>query len=161
MDGDTHGFSDPLASLDETQRGYHDPRASREEIREKSFDFALEIIYLFGRLRDSGEGVVSRKLLESGTAVGAIVERAMAAGDAGEHARQLRLALEQARETAYWLRLFHRSDLVRALDVMPNLRQANDLVRLLTVAANAAEDAAASATTAPAPAEPPKAPGTP
>ena len=48
-------------------------------IREKSFDFALEIIKLYKQLRNQKEYVISEQLLRSATSVGANVVEAEAA----------------------------------------------------------------------------------
>jgi hypothetical protein len=48
-------------------------------IRDKSFDFALNVIRLYQQLQDRREFVLSKQLLRSGTSIGANVEEAIAA----------------------------------------------------------------------------------
>ena len=48
-------------------------------IREKSFDFALEVIDLYKQMIADNEYVLSKQLLRSGTSIGANVEEASAA----------------------------------------------------------------------------------
>ncbi|MCX8009885.1 MAG: four helix bundle protein, partial [Ignavibacteria bacterium] len=45
--------------------------------KEKSFDFAVQIIELFKNLREQKEYVISKQLLRSGTSIGANVKEAL------------------------------------------------------------------------------------
>mgnify|MGYP001821005562 FL=1 len=103
-----------------------------DQLRSKSFSFALGIVELCSVLESCGEFVVSRQLLDSGTGIGAAVEESAAGGDRGEALVALRAALKSARTTLFWLRLLHRSSLVSGLDVMNHIRQADEITRMLT-----------------------------
>jgi four helix bundle protein len=48
----------------------------RNVIKEKSFEFAKEIVYLYKNLADKKEFVLSRQLLKSGTSIGANIREA-------------------------------------------------------------------------------------
>jgi four helix bundle protein len=103
-----------------------------DQLRSKSFSFALAIVELCSVLESCGEFVVSRQLLDSGAGIGAAVEESVAGGDRGEALVSLRAALKSARQTLFWLRLLHRSSLVSGLDVMNHIRQADEIARMLT-----------------------------
>jgi four helix bundle protein len=103
-----------------------------EQLRGKSFSFALSIVELCSVLESCGEFVVSRQLLESGTAIGTAIEEAAAGGDREEVLLAMRGGIKAARKTLFWLRLLHRSSLVAGLDVMNHIRQADELARMLT-----------------------------
>jgi four helix bundle protein len=101
-------------------------------VRSQSFAFSLEIIRLYKQLESHREYVVSKQLLRSGTSIGANIEEAAAAESRKDFVHKMNIALKEARETYYWLRLLNESDLAPRIDVRSQLKQANDLVRLLT-----------------------------
>lgn len=100
-------------------------------VRRKSFEFALEIIDLYTRLRDAREYVISKQLLRSGTSIGANVEEALAGQSRSDFLSKMAIASKEARETRYWLRLLRESQIV-AVDVSHELDQADELIRMLT-----------------------------
>ncbi len=106
--------------------------ASKNPIREKSYQFALSAINLFQRLQEHREYVISKQLLRSGTSVGANVEEAIAAESRRDFIHKMAIASKEARETVYWLRLLSDSDLAPELDASKELACAQELVRILT-----------------------------
>lgn len=88
-----------------------DSRASFRDIKERTFEFALEIVK-FCRLLDERPGVgrtVGRQLLRSGTSIGANVEEAQAGQSRADFISKYSIALKETRETIYWLRLLDGS----------------------------------------------------
>jgi four helix bundle protein len=79
-------------------------------VREKSFNFALKIVTLARKLRESGEHVLSRRVLRSGTSIGANVEEAQAAQSRKEVHSKMTIAFKEAWETRYWLRLLQETN---------------------------------------------------
>jgi four helix bundle protein len=106
-----------------------DPQSN--PIREKSFSFALMIVGLCRRLQDDREYVISKQLMRSGTAIGANVEEAVSAESRKDFLHKMNLALKEARESHYWLRLLNASDIDTKGDVTPFLSSADELIRLL------------------------------
>jgi len=91
-----------------------------KDIRERTFEFALRIIKLCNELNRK-PGVcrdISRQLLKAGTSVGANSEEAQAAQSKPDFISKNSIALKEARETHYWLRL------LIAAKVMPENRLA-------------------------------------
>ena len=89
-----------------------------KDIRERTFEFALRIIKLCNELNKK-PGVcrdISRQLLKAGTSVGANTEEAQAAQSKPDFISKNSIALKEARETHYWLRL------LIAAKVMPEKR---------------------------------------
>ena len=77
------------------------------DIKERTFDFAVEIVHLCQRL-DKIPGTtrtLGRQLLRSGTSIGANVEEAQAGQSRADFISKYSIALKEARETIYWLRL--------------------------------------------------------
>ena len=100
-------------------------------IQRKSFAFALQIIQLYKKIREQREYVLSNQLLESGTSIGADVEEATAGQSRKDFLSKMAIALKEARETRFWLRLLQESDLVD-IDVADELDGVNEIIRILT-----------------------------
>ena len=80
-------------------------------IEEKSFRFAVRIVNLNKYLRfEKKETVLSKQLLRSGTSVGANVAEAQQAQSRADFVSKLGIALKEATETKYWLRLLKETD---------------------------------------------------
>jgi len=81
------------------------------DIRERTFAFALEIARLCQRLeKQSGvHRTLGRQLLRSGTSIGANMEEAQAGQSRADFVSKCAIALKEARETTYWLRLIRES----------------------------------------------------
>ena len=76
----------------------------------KSFDFAIRIVRLNKYLRDKKkEFVLSKQLLKSGTSIGANVAEAECGQSKADFYAKMYIALKEANETYYWLRLLHES----------------------------------------------------
>jgi four helix bundle protein len=77
-----------------------------QDIRERTFQFGVQILKLASDFPESREGkVLCCQMLRSGTSIGANVEEAVAAYSRAEFAFKMNIALKEARETCYWLRL--------------------------------------------------------
>ena len=100
-------------------------------IQQKSFSFALEIMELYRRIIVHQEYVISKQLLRSGTSIGANVEEASAGISRKDFRAKMAIALKEARETKYWLRILKESRLV-SIDVSTELAHAHELVRILS-----------------------------
>lgn len=100
-------------------------------IREKSFGFGLMIVNLCRNLQADREYVISKQLMRSGTAIGANVEEAVSAESRKDFLHKLNLALKEARESHYWLRLLKASDIETKEDLTRFLASADELIRLL------------------------------
>lgn len=75
-------------------------------VLEKSYKFALRIIKLYKFLIGSkNEYVLSKQILRSGTAIGAIIEEAVGGQSNKDFLSKISIAYKEARETNYWLKL--------------------------------------------------------
>lgn len=81
-------------------------------IRDKSFAFALRIVKMNGFLIEKKEFVLSKQLLRSGTAVGALVREAEHAESTADFIHKMAIAQKEANETEYWLELLFQSDFI-------------------------------------------------
>ncbi len=79
-------------------------------IQEKSFHFALRIVKLCNYLQNKKhEFVMAKQLLRCGTSIGANVAESEHAQSRADFCSKLNIALKEAAETDYWLRLLHES----------------------------------------------------
>ena len=79
-------------------------------LKEKSFDLALNIIQLSKDLQSKSEFVLSKQVLRSGTAVGALVRESQNAESAKDFIHKLSIAQKECDETLYWLELLFKSN---------------------------------------------------
>lgn len=100
-------------------------------VREKSFEFALEIIELYKELARRHEYVLSKQVLRSGTSIGANIEEASAGQSRRDFLAKMCIASKEARETRYWLLLLQESRLVD-IDLTSLIARNDELIRLLT-----------------------------
>jgi four helix bundle protein len=83
-------------------------------IKDKSNTFALSIIDLVRKLPKQSDGfVIGKQSLKSGTSIGTNVEEAIGAFSKNDFTYKMNVALKEAREAHYWLRLVRDSKLVK------------------------------------------------
>ena len=82
-------------------------------IADKSYNFALSIVktYLF-LSNEKHEFVLSKQLLRSGTAIGALVSESRFAQSKADFIHKLHIAVKEANETMYWISLLRDSDFI-------------------------------------------------
>ncbi len=75
-------------------------------LAEKSYAFAMRIVKCSKHLQnEKKEYIMSKQLLRSGTAVGALVAESKYAQSKADFINKLYVSLKEANETKYWLRL--------------------------------------------------------
>ena len=79
-------------------------------LRDKSKVFAKDIVFLCRKLKQNGaETVLINQLLRCGTSVGANIHEAQYAHSKKDFIAKLEIALKEANETSYWLKLMHET----------------------------------------------------
>lgn len=107
--------------------------ARRNVVQEKSFAFAVAIVKAGRRLQlDRKEWVLSKQLIRAGTSIGANIEEAIAAQSKKDFLTKMSIALKEARETHYWLRVLRDSGLATEMEAEPHLPACQELIRLLS-----------------------------
>ena len=75
-------------------------------VEPKSYSFALRCIELYKYLTTKKrELILSKQLLRSGTAIGALIKEAEHAQSKADFLNKMNIALKEANETEYWLML--------------------------------------------------------
>ena len=102
-------------------------------IEEKSFQFAVRIVKLCRYLRDEKkEFILSKQLLRAGTSIGANIAESQQAQSRPDFISKLCIALKEASETNYWLRLLRATDYLSETEYRTMIVQCKELERLLT-----------------------------
>ena len=84
-------------------------------IEQKSFRFAIRIVNLCRHVRSTKkEYTLSEQLLRSGTSIGANITEAQQAQSKADFVSKLSIALKEASETKYWIRLLHATEYLSA-----------------------------------------------
>ena len=105
--------------------------AYADVLKGRTQEFALRIIRLWRALpRTDDARVIGRQLLRSGTSVGANYRAACRARSKPDFVSKMGIVLEEADETAYWLELVIKADLLPEKKVNDLLREANELVSI-------------------------------
>jgi four helix bundle protein len=82
-------------------------------VKEKSYAFALRIIKAYKFLSSEQRGfVLSKQMLRSGTAIGALIRETEYGQSIPDFIHKLSVALKEANETQYWLMLLKDSGYV-------------------------------------------------
>ncbi len=80
-------------------------------IAKQTEDFALRIIGLYKYLQnEKHENVISLQIYRSGTSIGANIAESKNAQSKADFTNKLNIALKEANETEYWLKLLLRSN---------------------------------------------------
>jgi four helix bundle protein len=101
-------------------------------VKQKSYEFALQIIKLCTQLRSDRHYEISSQLLRSGTSIGANVEEALAGQSRKDFFAKMSIASKEARETNYWLRLLRDSEILQKQHVNELIQTSEELIKILT-----------------------------
>ena len=101
-------------------------------LKEKSYAFALKIIFTTKQMNENKEYVLAKQLLRSGTAIGALVEEANQAESKADFIHKLSIANKEASETHYWLRLLKDSNTLDSILSSQLIEYCRELEKLLT-----------------------------
>jgi four helix bundle protein len=101
-------------------------------VKDKSFNFALRVVklakYLEGKKK---EFVLSRQVIRSGTAIGALVREAEHAESKADFIHKMSIALKEANETLYWLELLHQGRYIDGQSFQSIGSDSEELIKLL------------------------------
>jgi len=103
------------------------------DIKERTFSFALQIVRLCRSLDSKPRWLrtLAQQLLRSGTSVGANVEEAQAGQSRADFISKYSIALKEARESLYWLRLLDASGELSNGSCKILLKEADEIARIV------------------------------
>ncbi len=100
-------------------------------MKDLSYKFALNIVILCRKLQlQDKEFIISKQLAKSGTSIGANLEEASGAQSTNDFIAKFHIALKEAKESNYWLRLLRDSHLIdeEKYDVL-----SSDLIHIINI----------------------------
>ena len=105
----------------------------KETIKEKSYLFSIRIVKLCNFLQvTKREHVMTKQLLRAGTSIGANVAESQQAQSRPDFIHKLNIALKEAAETNYWLRLLFDTDYLTEKQFKSIYADCTELERMLT-----------------------------
>jgi four helix bundle protein len=101
-------------------------------VRNKSFQFALRIVKLYRYVKEEKkEYVLSKQILRSGTAIGALVREAQHSESKADFIHKLSIALKEANETDYWIELLFQSGYIEERSYQSIHKDIDEILSLL------------------------------
>jgi four helix bundle protein len=103
-------------------------------IQNRTFDFACRVVRLYKYMikQDRSNEVLCKQLVRAGTSIGANLEEADAAQSRADFISKCNIALKEARESNYWLRLYKRTKLLSEKQLKDILQESHEIVSILT-----------------------------
>lgn len=105
-----------------------------EDIQQRSFDFACRVIRLYKYMikQDRANEILCKQLLRSATSIGANLQEADAAQSRADFVSKCNIALKEACETHYWLRLLKSAELISEKKIGNLVKESHELIMILT-----------------------------
>lgn len=101
-------------------------------IQDKSFHFAVPIVNLCRYLQaEQKEYILTKQLLRSGTSIGANAAESQQAQSRSDFISKLNIALKEAYETNYWLRLLHETRYLMQDEFQSIIHDCQEIEKLL------------------------------
>ena len=101
-------------------------------LKDKSYQFAIRIVKLSQYLqRDKKEFVLSKQVLRSGTAIGALIREAEFGQSKADFTSKMNISLKEANETDYWLSLLKDTDFIREDQFLSLQADCKELIAML------------------------------
>lgn len=104
----------------------------QNDLRERTTNFALRIVRLYSTLPKSITAqTMGKQVLRAGTSVGAQFRESQRAKSDADFINKLEGCLQEADETAYWLELLVRSDIVSASKLESLRKETDEIIAIL------------------------------
>ncbi len=108
---------------------------------DKSIVFAARIIKLHQHLvKNKRESVISKQIVRSGTSIGANISEANYGQSKADFVSKMHIALKEAAETEYWIRLLNMSEYIDDKTSNSLLNDCLEIKRILIASINTAKE---------------------
>ena len=97
----------------------------------KSFDFSIRIVDLYKFLVKKKEYVLSKQILRSGTAIGALITEAQNAESKKDFIHKLGISQKECSETIYWLNVLQKGIYINKEQFQSLLKDTEELLKML------------------------------
>jgi four helix bundle protein len=104
-----------------------------KDIIKRTFEFSVGVINLTNNIgKDSlSLKVLLSQLLRAATSIGANIEEAQAAESKADFIHKYNIALKEARETKYWLRLLGACNIISEQNISGYLQESDEIARVI------------------------------
>ena len=109
-------------------------------IKEKFFEFAVEIVYLYKVLVKKKVFVLSKQILCSGTSIGANIIEAENAQSKADFIHKLSISLKEANETEYWLDLLFETKYLSETEFQNIKNKIVEILKIITSIINTSKN---------------------
>ena len=102
-------------------------------VEQKSFLFSVRVVKLARYLQEEKrEYILSKQLIRAGTSIGANIVESQQAQSRADFISKLSIALKEASETDYWLRLLNATDYLSESEFSSIIADCKELEKILT-----------------------------
>lgn len=107
------------------------------DLRKRTFNFAVDIIQFLKTIPYTKENDVIRyQLAKSGTSIGANYEESQATNSRPDFKHKIGIALKEARETNYWLRIMEKTNIGDLTKVGQLIKESDEIKSILAAIFN-------------------------
>ena len=101
-------------------------------LSEKSLEFAAQTVKFCVRVNQSTkEGIITKQLIRSATSIGANINEANYGVSKADFIAKMQIAMKEAAESEYWLKLLYKAEYVKENDVSALIDLCKELERML------------------------------
>jgi four helix bundle protein len=109
-------------------------------LKTKSYMFSIRIVRLCQYLnREKKEYLLSKQVLRSGTAIGALIREAEFGQSKPDFVNKLSISLKEANETGYWLSLLKDTDYIKEDEFVSLKNDCDELIKILVASIKTAK----------------------
>lgn len=109
-------------------------------IQERTENFAIRVVKAYSELNkrpfDDAGKVLSKQFLRSGTSIGANCSEAKYAQSNADFINKYSIALKEANETLYWIKIMIKSELVSKSKFKNMIQENDEIIRILVSSIN-------------------------
>jgi len=107
----------------------------------KSYSFSIRVVKLSQYLtKEKKEFLLSKQVLKSGTAIGALIREAEFGQSKADFVNKLSISLKEANETAYWLSLLKDTDYIKLEEFTSLKNDCDELLKILVASIKTAKN---------------------
>jgi len=102
------------------------------QLSERLTDFIVKVIKVVDALPKTTAGRhIGGQLVSSGTSSGANYEEGCGAESRSDFIHKMSIVLKELKESRFWLRLIHRTQMLSAKDIHPVIRECEELCAII------------------------------
>jgi len=101
-------------------------------LSEKSLDFAAKTVkFCIYVNKETHENIMTKQLIRSSTSIGANISEANYGISRADFISKMQIAMKEAAESEYWLKLLYKADYVEEIEVIDLINDCKEIERIL------------------------------